>query len=700
MNLCLKGVDAVHGDAKYLVRFLGGADKRFMIPVYQRNYAWKIPQCKKLYDDLIKVIKMNRENHFLGSIVSVYNPDSYAQEYLIIDGQQRLTTISLLLLALYHSIKQGVVKSNNNQLAQKIYEEYLIDKYQSDETKIKLKPIRQDNYAFQTLFETNKEHIESSDITVNYEYFKTRIQWGEITPDDLFDSICRIIIVDITLNHEDNPQLIFESLNSTGLDLEEGDKIRNYIFMGITPKKQTLYYKKYWSVIEQYTRYHVSDFLRHYLSVKQQKIPAIRKVYTAFKEYAELESDTEMILKDMEQYAKWYEKILFAKTHSKKINDALTRWKKLDFSVSIPFLLEIFDIWTQNILTDKEVIEILEYIESYLFRRMICDLPTNALNKVFISLDKEIVRLDGTREQYAKKLKYIFENKKEKMQFPSDTMFLECLTTKNIYAMSSKAKQYILERLENGNNMECKNIYDMLEKGICSIEHIMPQQLTPAWKIALGQNWKEIHDIWLHRLANLTLTAYNGYYSNKTFSEKRDMEKIGLKESGFRINQVIAQKQQWTLKEMEERNEELKKTALQLWTFTKSNYEPTKKVLTYYTLEDEYCFTGKNIIKFQFQGVEQTVKTWADFFQKVLVMLHETDKTVLNQLTESNNKEELSAYVARNKEYFQKRHCCAISENIYVSTNTSTQHKINILKRFFHLYHIEINELIFYLKED
>ena len=390
MNLCLKGVDAVHGDAKYLVRFLGGADKRFMIPVYQRNYAWKIPQCKKLYDDLIKVIKMNRENHFLGSIVSVYNPDSYAQEYLIIDGQQRLTTISLLLLALYHSIKQGVVKSNNNQLAQKIYEEYLIDKYQSDETKIKLKPIRQDNYAFQTLFETNKEHIESSDITMNYEYFKTRIQWGEIAPDDLFDSICRIIIVDITLNHEDNPQLIFESLNSTGLDLEEGDKIRNYIFMGITPKKQTLYYKKYWSVIEQYTRYHVSDFLRHYLSVKQQKIPAIRKVYTAFKEYAELESDTEMILKDMEQYAKWYEKILFAKTHSKKINDALTRWKKLDFSVSIPFLLEIFDIWTQNILTDKEVIEILEYIESYLFRRMICDLPTNALNKIFISLDRRL----------------------------------------------------------------------------------------------------------------------------------------------------------------------------------------------------------------------------------------------------------------------------------------------------------------------
>ncbi len=612
MNLCLKGVDAVHGDAKYLVRFLGGADKRFMIPVYQRNYAWKIPQCKKLYDDLIKVIKMNRENHFLGSIVSVYNPDSYAQEYLIIDGQQRLTTISLLLLALYHSIKQGVVKSNNNQLAQKIYDEYLIDKYQSDETKIKLKPIRQDNYAFQTLFETNKEHIESSDITMNYEYFKTRIQWGEIAPDDLFDSICRIIIVDITLNHEDNPQLIFESLNSTGLDLEEGDKIRNYIFMGITPKKQTLYYKKYWSVIEQYTRYHVSDFLRHYLSVKQQKIPAIRKVYTAFKEYAELESDTEMILKDMEQYAKWYEKILFAKTHSKKINDALTRWKKLDFSVSIPFLLEIFDIWTQNILTDKEVIEILEYIESYLFRRMICDLPTNALNKIFISLDKEIVRLDGTRKQYVKKLKYIFENKKEKMQFPSDTMFLECLTTKNIYAMSSKAKQYILERLENGNNMECKNIYDMLEKGICSIEHVMPQQLTPAWKIALGQNWKEIHDIWLHRLANLTLTAYNGYYSNKTFSEKRDMEKIGLKESGFRINQMIAQKQQWTLKEMEERNEELKKTALQLWTFTKSNYEPTKKVLTYYTLEDYW----KKYNKISISRCRTNSKNMGRFFSK------------------------------------------------------------------------------------
>jgi uncharacterized protein with ParB-like and HNH nuclease domain len=692
----------VHGDAKYLIRFLGGTDKRFVIPVYQRNYAWKIPQCQRLYDDLVKVIKMNRENHFLGSIVSFYNPDSYAQEYVIIDGQQRLTTISIILLALYNLLKKGTVASKDNKLAQKIYEEYLIDKYQPEETKIKLKPIQEDKQAFQALFDAKKDTIESSDITANYAFFKDKIKWGELSADQLFESIRRIIIIDISLNHNDNPQLIFESLNSTGLELEEGDKIRNYVFMGIPPQKQTLYYKKYWSVIEQHTKHYLSDFLRHYLSVKQQKIPTIKKVYIAFKEYVEQKTDgnIEQILKDMEQYAQWYEKLIYAKTYSKNINDVLRRWKKLDFTVAIPFFLEVFHIWTEDIITEKDVVELLQYIESYLFRRIICDLPTNALNKIFIVLDRDITALDGSKQQYVEKLKYILENKKERTQFPTDTMFLECLTVKNIYAMSNKSKQYILERLENGNHLESKNIYEMLETGNCSIEHIMPQQLTPEWKTALGANWKIIHEVWLHRLANLTLTAYNSSYSNKTFQQKRDMEEIGLKNSGFRMNQIIAQKQKWTLQELEQRNEELKKTALQLWAFPKSNYQSFQQLLTAYTLEDDYCFTGKNILKFQFQGVEQTVKNWTDFFQKVLIMLHETDKTILNQLAEDKQNKELSLYVSRSKKSLQKKGYCVISSNIYVFVNTSTQHKINILRHFFQLYHIEMSELLFYLKED
>lgn len=692
----------MHGDAKYLIRFLGGTDKRFVIPVYQRNYAWKLPQCQRLYEDLVKVIKMNRENHFLGSIVSFYNPDSFSQEYIIIDGQQRLTTISLILLALYHLLRAGIVSSKDSRLAQKIYEEYLIDKYQPDDTKIKLKHIQGDKQVFQLLFdEKNTETIENCDIKTNYAFFRDKIKWGELSADELFESIRRIIIIDITLNHEDNPQLIFESLNSTGLELEEGDKIRNYVFMGISPKKQTLLYKKYWSSIENHVKNHLSDFLRHYLSVKQQKIPAIKKVYVSFKDYVEqkTDADIEQILQDMEEYAQWYEKLIHANTFSKNVNTVLKRWKKLDFSVTIPFFLEVFHVWLEKNLTETEVVELLQYIENYLFRRMICDFPTNALNKVFIILDKEITALDGMREQYVEKLKYILENKKERTQFPSDEMFLECFSNRNIYAMSSKVKQYILERLENGNHMESKNIYEMLERGTCSIEHIMPQQLTSAWKSALGEDWKTIHETWLHRLANLTLTAYNSSYSNKTFEEKRDMEEIGLKESGFRINQLIAQKQKWTLEELQERNEELKKTALRLWSFTKSNYNPIQDALTSYTLEDDFCFTEKTILKFQFQGIEQNVKNWTDFFEKILVILHETDKTILNKLAEDDKKKDLSVYVCRSTGNLQKQGYRAISKNIYIFVNVSTQHKINILKRFFQLYHIEITELILYLKD-
>ncbi len=415
--------------------------------------------------------------------------------------------------------------------------------------------------------------------------------------------------------------------------------------------------------------------------------------------YISIAADIEEILQDMEEYAQCYERLTHANTVFKNVNTVLKRWKKLDFSVTIPFFLEVFHIWREKILTELEVVELLQYIENYLFRRMICDFPTNALNKVFIILDKEITALDGTQEQYVEKLKYILENKKERTQFPSDEMFLDCLSNRNIYAMSSKVKQYILERLENGNNLESKNIYEMLERGTCSIEHIMPQQLTPVWKSTLGQDWETIHEVWLHRLANLTLTAYNSSYSNKTFEEKRDMEEIGLKESGFRINQLIAQKQKWTLEELQERNEELKKTALRLWSFTKSNYNPIQDALISYTLEDDFCFSEKAILKFQFRGVEQAVKNWTDFFEKILVILHEIDKTILNQLAEDDKKKDLSVYVCRSQGNLQKQGYRAISKNIYVFVNFSTQHKINILKRLFQLYHIEITELILYLKD-
>lgn len=552
------------GSELRLIEYMEGSKKRFIIPVYQRNYDWKIENCKQLYDDLIQVIKNNSKTHFFGSIVSVYEPSGRNTEFLIIDGQQRLTTMSLLFLALYNLLEEKIIISEDESLKDQIYEDFLVDKYQPQEKRMKLKPIKNDQKAFSKLFNSKDDYIKDSNLTINYSYFYERIQKQEITIDELFDAICRLEIINITLNNEDNPQLIFESLNSTGLDLSEGDKIRNYILMGLPKQKQDEYYEKYWNCIEKCTKYDVSSFIRDYLSVKQLVIPSQKKVYINFKKYVE-DSSLKIIeiLEDLLSYAKRYNILLCEKTSSKELNSCINRLNRLETTVTRPFFLEVLRLYDENQINLNEVAEAFSITESYLFRRTICDLPTNALNKIFLLLNREIMRYDGTDSNYIEKLKFALLSKKDRARFPNDDDFSLMFTEKPIYQMNSKNKIYILERLENFGTLEDKDIYRHYDEGEYSIEHIMPQHLTPAWIKELGDSYEEIHDTWLHRIANLTLTAYNSKYSNSTFVEKKTM-KNGFEDSGIRLNTYVSKKDKWTLAELRDRNDYLLKRALDI----------------------------------------------------------------------------------------------------------------------------------------
>lgn len=680
-----------------LIEYMEGSKKRFIIPVYQRNYDWKTENCKQLYDDLVKVIKNKRRSHFFGSLVSVYEPSGRNTEFLVIDGQQRLTTVSLLLLAMYNLIKSGIITPKDVYLDKQIYEDFLVDKYQPEETRIKLKPVKNDQKAFGKLFNDAREHIRESNLTTNYNYFYERIQKQEISIDELFDAICRLEIINITLNNEDNPQLIFESLNSTGLDLSEGDKIRNFILMGLPSKEQDEYYDKYWNRIEECTKYDVSSFVRDYLSIKQLAIPSQKKIYISFKDYVDQKSiETEELLKDLLAYAKRYEILLSGGTGNKALDACIYRLNRLETTVTRPFFLEVLRLYDENKLDISELAEIFLITENYLFRRTICDLPTNALNKIFSTLHREITRYEANDEGYLEKFKYALLSKKERARFPDDDEFSERFTDRQVYLMNSKNKIYIMERLENYSTLEDKDVYCHCDDGTYSIEHIMPQHLTPAWIKALGEDYEEIHEMWLHRIANLTLTAYNSKYSNSTFEEKKSM-KNGFEDSGIRMNTYIAKKDKWTLAELEERNQYLMGRSLEIWAAPTTTFKPAVKQMDSYTLDDDVSLSGRLIARFSYKNTEQPVSSWVEMFQKVLQILYAEDKSVITKLAASKD-DGLALNFTMNEADFKKT--VEIGDGIYVWTNTSTQTKLSVLNKVFKLYDADPSDLVFYLRDE
>lgn len=548
------------------------------------------------------------------------------------------------------------------------------------------------------MFGDEADYINGSNLTSNYKFFYERIQKEEISVSELYDAICRLEIISITLNQDDNPQLIFESLNSTGVALSEGDKIRNFILMGLPSKEQNDYYEKYWSRIEQCTNNDVSLFVRDWLSVRQQATPAISRIYYTFKQYVfDEKAEAESLLTDLLSYAKRYRVLLRGDSCNKSLNACITRLNRLETTVTRPFFLEVLRLYDDQKLTKDEVTTIFLTTETYLFRRSICDLPTNTLNKIFLTLHKDIVRLDGTEDDYVAKFKYVLLSKKERARFPSDNEFAEAFATRQIYQMNSKNKVYVLERLENHGTIEDKDIYRHVDDGEYSIEHIMPQHLSNAWIDMLGENYIAIHEEWLHRIANLTLTAYNSKYSNSPFSEKKTMDH-GFIDSGIRMNQEIARYEKWTIDEIKDRSEKLTQRALTIWQLPTTDFAPAEQPMDTYSLDDDIDLSGRIIARFTFHNAEQPVTSWIEMFESVLRSLHAEDETVLSKLAYGESDNDIAVYVSNDPD--KLRSACQIGNGLYVEKNTSTAMKLAILRKLFKLYGVDPADLIFTLRDE
>lgn len=687
------------GEDRRLLDLLNVNRMRYIIPAYQRNYDWKQENCERLFDDLVALTRSKREAHFFGSVVTVEDEDGFSTDRLVIDGQQRVTTVSLLLLAMCRLMDKGEVVPVNGSLKDHIYACYLVDDKSEHDIKLRLKPVKSDQQAFERLFRDDKDHLADSNLTINYNYFVNRIRKNEITVDELFKAIRNLVVINVELKQQDDPQLVFESLNSTGVALTEGDKIRNFVLMGLKSSQQELFYEKYWNRIEENTKYEVSAFIRDYLSVKTTVIASQSRVYEAFKAYKQKCVDgTEELLKEMYEYSKHYFTLLVGKTGNKDLDDCIFRLNWLETSVTRPFFLEVLRLEAEQRLRSDEVCEIFRTVETFLFRRQICDVPTNALNKIFLVLHKEIMKFDGTTENYLNKFKYAIGTKKNRGVFPTDADFAAAFKTRQIYKMNPRLRTYTLERLENFGTRETTDVYGKIDTGDLSIEHIMPQTLMPSWIDALGEDYEEIHETWLHRIGNLTITAYNSKYSNNSFEDKLTMQN-GFRQSRFHLNKWIAEQNEWGESQIIERSELLAKQALEVWPMLDTKaFKPAEKAKSTVTLDDDVCFTGMQISGFIFRGVEQATLSWISMYEEVLRQLHSIDKSILAKLASVKDPDiRLSQYFASSAD--ELRDATELDVGIFFTRKINTDMKVLILRELFKMFNFGLDDLVLIIKE-
>ncbi|PDX00127.1 hypothetical protein BB399_06625 [Helicobacter pylori] len=554
-------------------------NNQFVIPIYQRLYSWKKEQCEQLWDDIIKTGGNDQiKGHFIGSILYVRDDDTHSSPLLIIDGQQRLTTITLLFIALRDHLNDE--DEFLEKFSREKIESYLINSDKDGDKKFRLILSESDKDTLLSLIDENKRKPSELSLKImeNFKLFEEWIRKNTDKLETIFKGLEKLMIVWIALKKEkDDPQLIFESMNSKGIELTQTDLIRNYIVMETEVEKQEDFYNQYWRAMEEDFKQNetlFNRFVRHYLTIKMGKIPNIKKVYEAFKDYQQKEGiEIEDLLKDLQKYCGYFCQIAFKKEADKDLNKALSFLVDLEMDVVYPLLLELYSDYNDGVLSKQDFTPIIALTESYLCRRAVCGFGSNGLNKIFPSFTKKI-----DKKQYLKSVEKHFGSLKGNQRFPNNDEFKDLFITIDFYHF--KKNKYFLERLENSNTKEPVNTQK------CNIEHIMPQTLTPEWQKDLGENFEAIHEKYLHTIGNLTLTGYNPEYSNKPFQEKRDMEN-GFKQSPLRLNQSLKDLESFGEKEIEKRASDLVDWALKIWTYpileaeTLEKYKPKKEKKAY-----------------------------------------------------------------------------------------------------------------------
>lgn len=695
------------GYAKPLLEIICGPQIQFVIPVYQRNYDWLIDNCDQLFSDLVKLSRSNRRSHFFGSIVTSAADSSYNR--LVIDGQQRLTTISLLLLAGIKAVKDGAVEISEESKLDEAYEVFLKAKFCNSERKIKLVPIENDRIAYDKIFNEEDSFDEDSKITRNYRHFYDLLtrKPQALSFDQLLDAIERLQIISIELDSDDDAQLIFESLNSTGLALTEADKIRNYLLMSLTPEEQQVCFKNYWQKIEQATENQPTKFLRDYLTIQQQLQRPVRQsnIYYEWKKYMDGHDRKDELVK-MLDYAHYYQQVTEAKLSTAKLSEKMRHICNIETDVTNVFFIQFLKYASANNLSEDEVFKVVDLVENYLARRIVCNMPGNALTQVFCALHKDVlknieeyssanVELDNS---YSDILAYHIMRRDGNYQLPRDMQFVESIKTRDAYHMLKPFQIFLFERLENSVHGEYNDVATDMKKKDATIEHIMPQTLNGDWKAMLGDNFEEIQDKYLHTFANLTLTGINSELSNKPFEIKRDGKIIGnevypgYKNSKYRLTKSVTSCDKWTEIELQNRCNEIVATFLRLYPLPQTTFKPLPKPVDEVSLEDEtFTPTNRQLKGFRLYDNEYSETTWKDMLLRVVKMITEKYPDIVDSLYDKGSYFWTSK--TANLDY-----CTQIGVDKYLWTTMGNKSKLACLRYLFEKCDIAESELVMLLE--
>lgn len=682
----------MRGQVTEVFKIYDARNKELLIPVYQRNYDWKTKHCEQLLQDLANLAVSGRPKHFFGAVVGKMES---AWRWIVIDGQQRLTTVSLLMLALADLADTRIIDSANPNLGKMIRESYLLNEVDSHKPRVKLKPVKDDADAYRRLFGPESEYVESSNVTANFRYFLARLPQLGLTADEIWGSINKLEVMHLDLEEHDDPQRIFESLNSTGLELSEADKIRNLVLMGLPSEKQNLLYEDYWNRVEKNVDYETDAFLRWYLITKTSKTPRQDQVFDSFKKFVSSdERDITTVMSEIRDFSDYYKRILSASTGSPSVDARLSRLALLRQDVTLPFFMPLMAEFRSGSVSETDFAASVRIIESYLFRRFIYGIGTNALNKIFALLYKDVRKLRKHGDLFSDVLAYLLTRRMGSGWFPTDEEFQSEFRNRDMYRIQSERRKYIFECLENLDSNDSRDIVRGIENGKLSIEHIIPQTLTDEWKAELGANAEEIHHDWAHRIANLTVTGYNSEYSNSSYATKK-RRSFGYDDSPYRLNSLMKENDRWGLEQLKARSEQLATRALSYWNYPASSFEPPHVPVPVEPMGHDTDFTNRSVIGFEFESNKATVGNWRDLFLQVLRLLVEKDRERVFAFAHTND-----AFVDATYAVSEQSSLREIVPGLKVNTHSSTSTKVAILRKVFDFMSIDPDELFITLRSE